>query len=89
VVSVRSIAGRPIPAGPALLTPVARWYRVGTRAGGIVWAAPLEVVVETPGRALRVVRVPDVTRLAQLALLTLGGAAAFLLRRRSPRRTRR
>ena len=72
------------------VTPIARQWSARWFAGGFVWSAPLEVVVESAGRSSST-PVPDVTRRVQLALLAAGLAGALLTRLASgtPDRKRR
>jgi hypothetical protein len=85
----RTIEGEPVAVGDVALTTVTRRFLVRWRGGGILWHAPAEVVARTGGRTTSI-RIVDVTRRVQIALLSAGLAAAALAlvsgRRRIQRR---
>jgi hypothetical protein len=80
----RTTAGPTVVVGNVRATPEARVVTVRLPFGAFVWNRPSAVVVERDGRVERM-RIVNVTRLGQLALLA-SALAALLVYRSWPRR---
>lgn len=72
--SIETIAGHPVAANGATVTPVARTLALRTPFGGLVWNRPVAVLVERGGQVKRI-RIVDVTRAVQVGLLVSSIAA--------------
>jgi hypothetical protein len=70
----------PVTVGEVTVTPRARALVVRLPQGGFVWNRPTAVTVQRAG-AVKHLRVVDVTRLLQLALLALVAAITAVARR--------
>ena len=71
----------PIVAGDAEIVVRSRAAQIALpfARGGFIWNRPLEVRVRRPGLPDQIMPVRDVTRLAQLAIMGFGLAAALVL----------
>jgi len=75
----------PVTVGDLTVTPRARALVVRLPQGGFVWNPPTALTVQQPG-AVSHLRVVDVTRLLQLALLALAAATVAARRPHAERR---
>ena len=64
----QTVLGSPVRIGDVTVTPESQALILHWPNGGFVWNRPLAVLVEHNGRMERVL-IPDVTRIAQIALL--------------------
>ena len=80
-ITVETGAGEPILAGGFTIIPLARSVRIHPPGlpGGLIWNRPMAVTVQISDGQERVLRVPDLTRRAQLALLGAGLAGSLLI----------
>ncbi|MBI2941696.1 MAG: hypothetical protein HYY04_14795 [Chloroflexi bacterium] len=87
IIQLQTVSGKPITVGSATLTPTAQALIVRLPCGGFVWNRPAAVLVERDGQRQHI-RILDVTRLLQLALLGLPLAFFLLVRATSSREKR-
>lgn len=84
-------AGEPVQVGGARIIPFARSLRlqIPGRTAGLVWNRPVSVLVQYADGSEKILPIYDLTRLAQLGLLTAGLLAPLLIwRARRSRRVR-
>ena len=79
LIKVENKPGEPIKARGFTITPFSQVFRLRWPfiKGGIVWNRPFSVLVQSEEGEERVMTVPDVTRLTQIALF--GSSFIFLL----------
>ncbi len=78
--------GDEVVAGDLRLAPISRSLRLVLRNGGLVWNRPLGVVVRDAAGGEALVKIRDLTRRVQLALLGAGILGSIILWRRRGRR---
>jgi hypothetical protein len=74
--------GPTITVGAVRVTPESSVLRLELPFGGFVWNRPRAVIVEGPDGQIERRRIPDLTRIVQVALLGCALAAWFLSRSR-------
>lgn len=87
MISWETRTGTPLTAGDVTITPEARALVVQTPVGGIVWNRPTAILVERNGCVDRI-RIADVTRIAQAALIGLSVFVALSIWSMTPQRRR-
>ncbi len=82
IFQIETIAGTPIKAGEAELIPFSRAVILrfpGWRQGGVIWNRPVSVLVTGSGGQEEILRVRDVTRMGQIAILAAGFIGSLLI----------
>lgn len=82
VFQVETNAGTAVRAGLRRLVPFSQVIKLippGEASAGLIWNRPVAVLVQEPDGTERVLRIPDITRQAQILLLALGLFGAFLI----------
>ena len=86
VFQIENRAGESIASGGTKITLISQAVRIQPPgfSGGLIWNRPASVVIQNANGEERVVPIPDVTRLALLAILgmALGGGLLIWLTRR-------
>ncbi|HEX7974047.1 MAG TPA: hypothetical protein VF498_06540 [Anaerolineales bacterium] len=82
LLTIETRSGQPLQVGRASLTPFSQsWqFRIPAISGGLIWNRPVSVLVTDANGREQVIRVPDVTRQVQLALIGACALAAIFLR---------
>ncbi len=81
ILQVETRAGEPIRAFGAEIIPFSRAMilRFPGNSGGVIWNRPISVLVGTGGEHEEILRVRDVTRLAQVIILSAGLLGSVLI----------
>ncbi len=82
MLTIETQIGDEVVAGELRLAPVARSLRLMLRKVGLVWNRPVGVVVRDAAGDETLVRIRDLTRRVQLALLAAGVLGSAVLWRR-------
>ncbi|UCH59082.1 MAG: hypothetical protein JSV61_12810 [Anaerolineales bacterium] len=91
LIHIETRAGQPAYLGAVKITPFSQAIRVGFPGtqGGFIWNRPSSVLVKKGDGSEQVLKIPDMTRQIQIALLgfgVLGGILLSLLVRTAKRR---